>query len=437
MVLGFGGRHRADNTALGLRFNVLWAGQAVSQLGNYLAFLSIPLFVKFLTTDSAFELGLANALESAPTLLVGLLGGALIDRVQVRILMIAADLARAAAFFYLTWVAAMDPAAGSREGLVAVFAVAFVVGSFTTLFEGALYTLLPALVPERGLARANGRIAASQNLAFAVGPALAGVLVSTSGNYWLVFSLDAATYLVSAASLVVIGPVSRSVSPARGSRLRTEIARGPRFVWAEVRLRISTIALAIANFGVGFIDATLVLAAEDVVGATDEWQQGIVFAVFGLGAIAGAASASTVARFIGLGKTMTAGMMVFGLGYFIFVNTPFGIPGLIYLFIGFAGIQFVNVSVATIRQTYTPEVLLGRVMTATRAIGWATLPFGAVVGTAVADATGSFELITKVSPLLILLVGFALVPTAIWKDAFGPGAGRRTTPRSARRRIEI
>ncbi len=135
---------------------------------------------------------------------------------------------------------------------------------------------------------------------------------------------------------------------------------------------------------------------------------------------------------------MIAGLLVFGSGYTIFVNTRYGIPGLVYLFIGFMGIQFVNVSVATIRQTYTPNVLLGRVMTASRAIGWTTLPLGALAGTALADATGSFDLLTRTTPLLVFAVGVALVFTPIWSDAFGPGGGRRTvTPRSARREIEL
>lgn len=432
------GRHRADGTALGRRFTVLWAGQAVSQLGNYLAFISIPLFVKFLTTDSAFELGLANALETAPTLIVGLLGGAAIDRLRIRGVMIASDLVRAAAFVGVAIIGATDPAPGSRTGLTAVFLVALLIGTFTSLFEGALFTILPSLVPDRDLARANGRLAATQNLAFAIGPALAGVLISWSDTYWLVFALDAATFLASAVSIVLIGPVDRPSDGVRRTRLRAEIAQGLRYVWEEVRIRTSTIALAVANLVVGFIEATLVLAADDVVGAGEEWQQGIVFAVLGAGAVVGAAVAPSLIRIIGLGRTMIAGLFVFGGGYTIFVNTPFGVRGLVYLFIGFMGIQFVNVSVATIRQTYTPNVLLGRVMTASRAIGWTTLPLGALVGTAVADATGSFDLLTRTTPLLVLVVGVGLVFTPIWTDAYGPGGGRRRErPRSARREIEL
>jgi Na+/melibiose symporter-like transporter len=432
------GRHRADGTALGRRFTVLWAGQAVSQLGNYLAFISIPLFVKFLTTDAAFPLGVANALETAPTLLVGLLGGAAIDRLRIRGVMIGSDLVRAAAFAGLAIIGATDPAPGSGNGLTAVFLVALVVGTFTTLFEGALFTILPSLVHDRDLARANGRLAATQNLAFAIGPALAGVVISLSETYWVVFALDAATFLFSAVSVVLIGPVSRPSDAAGHGRLLAEVAQGLRYVWEEIRIRTSTIALAVANLVVGFIEATLVLAADDVVGATEEWQQGIVFAVLGAGAVVGAALAPGLTRIIGLGRTMIAGLLVFGAGYTIFVNSPFGIPGLIYLFIGFMGIQFVNVSVATIRQTYTPNVLLGRVMTASRAIGWTTLPLGALVGTAIADATGRFELLTRITPLLLLAVGTALLFTPIWSDAFGPFGGRRAArPRSARKRIEL
>lgn len=399
------------------RFRIIWAGQAVSQLGNYLAYAGIPLFVASLVAEGSFELGVTSALESAPTLLFGLFAGVLIDRFRVRRLLILSDLARAVAFGWLAVVASADPGAGNRPAVLAAMLVALAYGTFSTLFDGGLFASLPSLLPTSELSRANGRLAATQNVAFAVGPALAGVLISATGTYTLVFALDAVTFLVSAVSILLAGPLD---TPRLGGlRVRTEIADGLRFVWREPRLRVSTLAVAGSNFAAGFIEATFVLVFADLIGATAEWQQGLLFGVLGSGAVAGAAIAPSLTRRFGLGRVLTAGMLLFGTGYFLFTVIPFGVLGAAVLFSSFSGLQLLNVPVITLRQTYAPPELLGRVMTATRSLGWATLPLGSLVLTAVADATGSFAGIARLAPLLIVGIGLSLFPTVIWRDTVG------------------
>lgn len=429
MLLTLRGRHRADTTRLGRRFTVLWVGQAVSQLGDKMAYISIPLFVVFLTTDSR-DLGITYALDSAPALLLGLVGGIFLDRVRIRLLMVFSDLARAAAFLYLASVAS-QPDVGGRGALVAVFLMAFVVGSFTTLYDNAMFTLIPSLVKPSDLALANGRVNATANLGSALGPPLAGVLVGWTDTFTLVFIIDAATFVASAAAVALIGRVPRPPSEEAPSGVWADLLRGLRFVWAESRLRVSTIAVAVVNLVMGFIEATFVIIAADVVLATEEWQLGVVFAVFSAGGMVGSLLAPTASRRVGLGRTMTIGMMVIALGFTLFVNTRFGVLGLVYLFVSFMGVAALNVAVATIRQSYSPPVMLGRVITAARAIGWATLPLGALLGTFIAEATGRFEVMARLSPVIILGVAVALLPTIIWSDTFGP------VPERHRARFEV
>ena len=161
-------------TGLGPRYRALWIGQTISQFGTYVAFLTLPLLVRAHPradpgAGSTLDYAIAYALETAPTVLVGLVAGVLLDRLNLRPVMIATDLIRASAFFYLT--ANLD-----NYGVVTVFVVAFLIGSMTTLFDGALYTMIPALVPKERLAQANGFVAASQQANFALGPLAAGVL---------------------------------------------------------------------------------------------------------------------------------------------------------------------------------------------------------------------------------------------------------------------
>lgn len=422
---------------MGRRFTILWIGQMVSQLGDRMAYISIPLFIASLE-GSSLQLGIAYALENAPVLIIGLVGGVFIDRLRVRSLMIASDVIRALLFLALAVVAAGD-VVGERTGQVlVVFAVAFMVGGLTNLFETALMTIIPDIVERKFLARANGRISATINLGNIAGPALAGLLVAITSSFVLVFVIDALTFVVSAISLVMIGRIDTERLSASNT-FRSDLVTGLRYVWNEVRLRATTIAIAISNLVVGFIEATLVLIAarEELVGASEDWQLGVIYSTFGLGAIVGSIAAPRVTHFLGLGKTMVLGMIGFPFAWILFVNTPFSFLGLVYLFIAFLMLMLINVPVATIRQAYTPAILRGRVIAAARAIGWTTLPLGALLGTIVAEATGEFVTMARWCALLILIAGVALLPTTVWTNTFGEGSGRRVQPSSGRKVVEI
>ncbi len=435
--IGWRGRHVADTTALGRRFTILWIGQMVSQLGDRMAYISIPLYIASLQGTS-LQLGIAYALENAPVLIIGLVGGVFIDRLKVRWLMIASDVIRALLFLGLALVARGDFTSDATGKVLVVFAVAFMVGGLTNLFETALMTIVPDVVEPRFLARANGRISATINLGNIAGPALAGLLVAATSSFTLVFIVDSLTFVVSAISLLMIGPINTERLTANNT-FRSDLVTGLRYLWNEVRLRATTIAIATANLVVGFIEATFVLIAmnRELVGANEDWQLGLLYSVFGLGAIAGSIAAPRVTHFMGLGRTTVIGMIGFPIAFILFVNTPYSLLGLMYLFIAFLMLMMINVPVVTIRQAYTPAILRGRVIAAARAIGWTTLPLGALLGTIVAEATGQFVAMARWSALLILVAGLALLPTTVWRDTRGSASGRRMQPSSGRKVVRI
>jgi predicted MFS family arabinose efflux permease len=350
--------------------------------------------------------------------LFGLIGGVLLDRLPLRSVMVTADLARAATFFLLGFLA-FDP---NPRTLSAVFVLAFVSGTFAAAFQNGLYALIPAVVSEDRLVVANGRIAASQQVALVVGPALAGAMAASVGLA-PGFVVNGLSFLASAATLWLVGPVPARVAPEQRSRYFEEAAHGLRFLWNEPRLRASTLAAAAANGAVGFIESTLVVLATDILGA-DESKFGLMLAALGVGGIAGAILAPRLGRVIGLGRAMTVGIFMFGLAFWALIHQTFGPVAIFLLFAMFLGISLVNVPLVTIRQTYTPTAMLGRVITAARTIGWSTLPVGSLVGAALSDTTSYFS-VARFTPVLLIAAGLGLILTPIWSDTEGPRRGRR------------
>jgi predicted MFS family arabinose efflux permease len=349
-----------------------------------------------------------------PTLLLGLIVGVLIDRWHLRPVMIATDLLRASAFFYLA-------ASYGSYGVGTVFFIAFLVGSFTTFFDGALFALIPSLVPRRRLADANSFVAASQQFNFAVGALAGGLFAYLYGGPALGLYINGLSFVISAVFLAGVGRVAHHRSPDdTRSPFLTEAMDGLRYIWKEPRLRVTTIAAAVPNFVMGFIEATVVLLFSVILGAANTAQVGILVAAMGVGGIIGALIAPQIIRTTGLGRTMTFGMILTGLLLFAVMFTTYGLVPLALNVGWMIGVSLINVPLATIRQHYADDNMLGRVTTVSRAIGWATLPLGALIGGWLGDSEDTLPLVARIFPALLIATAIWLMTTVVWKDTFGP-----------------
>ena len=416
---------------LGPRYMVLWVGQTISQFGTYIAFLSIPLLIAFIQestgSEGTLDFSVAYALEQAPTLFVGLAGGVLLDRWALRPVMVVTDLIRAAAFFYLALTV-------GDFGTGTVFALAFVVGSMTTLFDGALYSMIPALVPKDRLSDANSFVTASIQINFALGPLVAGVMAAVFVGPAVGLFLNGVTFVISAICFKWVGKVTHHRDPdEERAPFLTEAINGIRYLWTEPRLRITTIAAAIPNFVMGFIEATFIVLFFEVLGADSEVEAGILLSAMGVGGVAGALMAPRITRRLGLGRTLVVGMAIAGVGLTAVMFTTYGFLAIALQVGWMVGVSVINIPLATIRQHYASGSLLGRVITASRAIGWATLPIGALVGGWLGATPASYPWVARTFPILLVATAVWLYSTVVWKDTFGPdfeGAGAET-PRSA------
>ena len=404
--------------SLGPRYTALWVGQTISQFGTFVAFLTLPLLVLHIQeaagNENTLDFALTYSLETAPTLLVGLLGGVLLDRWHLRPVMIATDLARASAFFYLA-------ATVGDYGIATVFAMAFLVGSMTTMFDSALFAMIPSLVPDEKLSDGNGLVAASQQANFALGPLAAGLFAAVTGGPELGLFVNGLTFVLSAISLHWVGRVAhhRALGEDRSPFLE-EAANGLRYIWSEPRLRITTLAAAIPNLVMGFIEATFVVLALRIFGTDSRTSMGVILFFMGVGGVIGALIASRIAMAWGVGKTMIAGMGISGVGMAVWMFTEFGFLNLVLSVTWMIGLSLINVPLATIRQHYSASAILGRVISASRAIGWATLPIGALVGGWLGNSADTYPIVARTFPLLLIGTTIWLLTTVIRRDTFGP-----------------
>ncbi len=404
--------------SLGPRYVALWVGQTISQFGSYIAVITVPLLVLYIqeansTGLSTAEFAIAYAAETAPTLFVGLLGGVLLDRVQLRPVMISTDLLRACAFFYLA-------ASADSIGVGTVFAIAFLVGSMTTLFDAALYAVIPSLVPKDRYSDANSFVTASIQANFALGPLIGGFLAFAFATPAVGLFINGVTFVISAWTLKYVGRVAHLAQPTERRGFGQEFVEGMRRIWEEPRLRVSTISAAVPNFVMGFVEGTFVVLFTVVIGAENESQMGIMLFFMGVGGLIGALAAPWFTRLIGLGRAMTAGLGLAGVALLVFMFSSYGIVAWALLAAFMFGVSVINIPLATIRQIYAGEAMLGRVISAARAIGWATLPLGALLGGWLGNTETTYPWIARLFPLILIGCALWLFTTVIWTDTYGP-----------------
>jgi MFS family permease len=175
-------------------FSFMWTGQLVSTMGTALTSLAASILV-FRLTASAMSVGLMLMATAAPSLLVGLFAGVLVDRYDRKWIMITADLVRAVLVFLIPFLV--------PHNIIWLYVIVMLTSAIGQFFDPAHESVLPEVASEKELASANSLMAISSFGATAVGFAASGLIASAADIKWA-FYLDAVSFLFSAACIYLI-----------------------------------------------------------------------------------------------------------------------------------------------------------------------------------------------------------------------------------------
>lgn len=418
-----GGTDRGTRAAAERNMVPLVAGQSISLFGDYIAFFTLPYYMLSLTGE-ALDLGLTAFAETLPMVLFGLAAGVFLDRLRkLGRALIAADLVRSAAFAGLAYIASpAGPSLSIRAGATAVLGVAFIVGSMSVLFDSGLQSYMTRSLEERDLIKANSQLGLARTLALSVGPLAGGLAVTLSGGFAVAFTVNAGTFLLSAAFLRFVKPIKTVIIQTQ-ERFRTAITAGVRILFADPRLRWATIGGTLTNFVFQPLEALLVLfVAKEVLGidnisdvASSEGAAiGIFIALQAAVGSVGVAFATRVSRKLPLGTMYALGLALLGGGFLAVVGLRSWVA-VIPAGIAITGVTWVNVALMTLRQKLAPQEQMGRVIAASRTFAWAGLPIGAALGGLFADWWGIVP-VYVVGSVSVLVIAALLTQTALVQD---------------------
>jgi MFS family permease len=403
-------------------FRRFWTAETVSLFGDQVTALALPVVAVLALGAEATQMGLLVAAGLLPNLLFSLPVGVWLDRVQERRkVMILMDLGRAALIaaipigFFLNVLS-----------LPLLFAIFFLVGSLSVVFDIASNTVFVALARRDQFVAAGQLMNGSRSLASVGGPALAGILIELV-KAPLALLADALSFVGSALFLSRIRVAEAPVEHDPGS-IRSQLATGLAFLARDPIIRPSVLSVATMNLFNYCFQGLFVLYVLKYLGV-DPGVLGLALGVGAIGSVLGAIVSARVGRRFGVGRAWIIGLIVFPAATILVPVAAPGMPmpailGLLFAaeFFSGLGVMILDINGGAMLFARTPDRIRGRANGAFRFVNMGVRPIGAALGGVLGGLFGVRE--------VLFLVTFAQLSGVLWLIG-SPLVGLRELPDAA------
>jgi MFS family permease len=381
-------------TKLGASYWKLWSATTISNLGDGIVSIAYP-WLASAVTRSPLLIALSVVVSRLPWLIFTLHAGVITDRFNRKRIIVAMDSMRGiltiavGIFVYLERDSL--PSLNELTSLTnletnytlysVILVTAFLFGLAEVLRDNSAQTLMPAVVEDKDLEKANGRMWSAESLTNSfIGPPLGSFIIAIA--IFLPFFVDAATFFVAAALIASMKPTVKSFSPEAKSgpiNFRAEIKEGFSWLWSHTLLRPMAIILGLLNGIASLTGAVFILFAQEVLDTTV-----FIFAVLGtaaaVGGILGGLLGPKVSEKIGSGRSLALALFVMPFGTLLIgFSSQWYVVWVLVVIETFTAVLW-NVVTVSLRQSLIPTNLLGRVNSVYRFFAWGTIPIGTLLG---------------------------------------------------------
>lgn len=337
---------------------LLWAGQIVSQFGDFIFVIGLPLLAYKLTGGSKPQVGTVMFFYAIPFMALGIFAGVIVDRANRKAVMLVSDFSRICTVFtvpLLFWLGGLN--------VYTLTAAAFLTSCFATLFNPARDALIPDIVPAENLLGANSLMQTSFYIAAVAGALGATALIGTFGTAQA-FAAGSATFAVSFATVALIGVPARGAAHREGrpaTHPLTDLVEIAKYVKEEKRLLQLLAITAVDNlFIMGPATVGAMLFIKEALGKPDVYFA-LLEVVFALGIMLGILILQKAGRNLPKGKMVITGMFLDGATYIPFLWCRSFEALAIMMFIHAAVVSLIVVPRAALIQQHVPKGRLGRV----------------------------------------------------------------------------
>jgi MFS family permease len=349
----------------------LWLGLTISYLGDQFTAIALLWFVLQLT-GSGVAVSLVLLCFQLPGMLTGPLLGTMLDRWQPRLVIGIDNCVRALLIGAIPGLYLL----GALQ-LWHIYALALLAGALSPATGAGVRVILPHLVAEDGLERANALSSTSSQFALLLGPALAGIVVTRVGGSWALL-IDAVSFLLMGLLVFSLPPIPRHMRK-ESSPVKQKWLGGFDLIFRSKEIRLLTSLSFIFFFSYGPLEVALPLYSDRILHAGAEGY-GLLWTGFGVGALVGVLLTGFVAARFRPGITQPLIAILWG-AFLCPLMILHSLPlALLCLALGACSWAPYTPIETSLLQRLIPPSMRGQVFGARLAITTAAAPLGALIG---------------------------------------------------------
>jgi MFS family permease len=398
-------------------FALLWFGQLISLLGDWILFVALPFYI-YTLTGSTLATGIMFMVQTLPRLFLGSVAGVFVDRWNRRRTMYIADLLQALVLLPLLLV-------HSSQWVWIIYVFAFVESCISQFFIPAKGAIIPHLVDEEHLVAANSLNSSSEQLTRLVGPVVGGALFALLGINGVALA-DSASFLISALMIILVvlprtetqeeqPSITGSLSPATSAAITFEAVwrewlAGLALVRKERLVMAIFAAMGVAMIGEGLIEVLFVPFVKNVMHGNAE-VLGWVLTSQAIGGIAGSFLLSSASKKIPPRLLVAASGCALGILLFFIINFP--ALGIVLTLLAIAGLPVIGfyINLYTLLQVAVEDRYRGRIFGAYMTVQALMMLLGMALASGLADHVGIIPMMDADAAVNILagLIAFVMM----------------------------
>lgn len=387
-------------------FGLLWVGQIISMIGDWVLFVVLPFYI-YTLTGSTLATGIMFIVQTLPRLFFGSVAGVFVDRWNRKYTMVIVNLMQALILVPLFLVR-------SQDLIWIIYLCAFADSLVSQFFNPAQTAIIPMLVEEKDLLPANSLNSMSQELTRLVGPSLGGLLFGLLGVSSVV-TLDLISFLFSAALVALIVLPARSttakqeqLAASASSMVRNSLVKvwqewraGMRLVKKEQLVSAIFIIIGIAMVGEGIIEVLIAPYVERILHSTP-LVLGWLMSAQAIGGILGSLAIPRLSKIFTPGRLMGVCGLAFSIVIIVLAMFPV-LPVILPLItIGGAGAVGFFIPMLTLLQANVANEYQGRIFGALIAIQAIAMLIGMGMASVLGDRIG-------IVPMMLVDAGFNML----------------------------
>ncbi len=418
-------------------FTLLWIGGLISNTGDWLLVIGLPVYV-YQLTGSALATSITLITAFLPNLLLGSIAGVFVDRWDRRWTMIISNLLLAVGLLPLL-------ALHSRDMLWIAYIVAFFESICDQFVSPAESALIPNLISQEYLVSANALKSIGSNSSRLIGGALGGVVLTLLGLRGVIL-IDAFSFLFVATMIFLIRiPIqlqstsqpleTPSVNESAGNPVRhfaREWLDGLQLIVRQRTLLFLLVVFMLQSLGEGVFAVLLVVFVKQILhGSSIEY--GLILSIQAIGSLIGGAFIGAVGNSFAPARLLGISTFLFGLIDLLIINVPVYFPNIflvmvLFIVVGIPGVAGM-VSFQSLLQFLVEDKLRGRIFGTISSIGALMMLLGMILAGTLGERLGAVPMLNiqgcmyALSGIIVITVlkGQKIDKQAVEKSQASPG----------------